>query len=262
MTRQKPDRDITSHDVSHIYSDEYFSNQVDGYREFSDFDGSFNALFDRYRRNILLLDLRQEHHFLDIGCGRGEVCIYHALRGGKAAGLDYSEPAIDMARQKAIALGAEVAFQCASFRDAAIDDAGFDRILASEFIEHISKEEGEAFFLRAYAALKPGGKLLVFTYPNTLQRRYGYPLIYLYSLIAGKPVPWRQPDTVSEHYRLYHLNEQHIFSMERMAKKAGFRQITTAYDIINKPVGLLKRLVQRTPLRHIFLNNLYLIAEK
>lgn len=263
MIKKKASNELTSHSVSHIYSEKYFSSQVDGFREFVKFDGSFETLFERFKRNIILLDLKKEDHLLEIGCGRGEVCIFHAKRGGKALGVDYSRAAIDMALEKSNALKVDVNFQCASFLDAIINESGYDKILASEFIEHISKKEGDLFLKKAYKSLRSTGRLLIFTYPNTLQRKYGYPLMFLLSRINGKRIPWRQEDTLDDHYRLYHLNEQNIFSLAGMAKKAGFKRITTGYDTRDhQSKNILKKIVCGTPLKHIFLNNLFLIAEK
>lgn len=256
---------MKSADVKGIYDSNYFLVAVDGFREFSSFDGSFEMLFPRYQRNIELLKLEPSHDFLELGCGRGEICIYHSLRGGLATGVDFSGDAIFLAKEKAKSLHAKATFIEASFDEFDVETSEFDRILASEFIEHISANEGEIFFHKVYRLLKPGGKLLVFTFPNTLQRRYGYPLQRLMGAIKGKPLPSQQDDTVGEHYCLYHLNEQNYFTLRNAATDAGFRKISIGYDMGASKTAL-KRFVMncigKTPLRHIFFNNLYLLAEK
>lgn len=258
---------ITSLDARPLYDEAYFLSQVDGYDQFGSFAGDFSQLFQRYQRNVRLLGLRPHHRFLEFGCGRGEVCLYHAKQGGSALGLDYSEPAISLAREKARSLGLEVEFIASSFTDFQPTDNSFDRILASEFIEHISKEEGSTFFRTAFRALKPGGKLLVFSNPNTLQRRFGYPVMRFFGFLLGRRLPRRQADTVSEHYRLYHLNEQNYITLARYARKAGFSRFNVGYDI-PAPSGRggmkarLKHAIGRTPARHLFLTNLYVLAEK
>lgn len=258
---------VKSTDVKAIYDGDYFLKSVDGFREFSGFDGSFGSLFPRYQRNIRLLDLQPEHRLLEIGCGRGEICIFHALRGGKSKGVDYSADAIKLAHEKAASLNAAVEFVESSFDGLHETPGTYDRILASEFIEHISAEEGERFFQTAFSMLKPGGKLLVFTMPNTLQRRYGYPIQRILAALRGRRLPRQQEDTTSEHYRLYHLNEQNYFSLRKLATQAGFNQIVIGYDSGNdQPQPGLKRIaraiIRKTPLRHILLSNLYLLAVK
>lgn len=259
--------DKKSTDVKHIYNEDYFLNQVDGCAEYEYFQGEYDQLFERYRNNLNLLDLKKSHDYLEYGCGRGEVCIYHSLQGGDAVGVDYSEDAINLAKNKSKELKANVNFFISSFSDFNAGQNRFDRIMASEFIEHISIEEGEKFFKLAYDALKPGGKLLIYTYPNTLQRKYGYPIIRLLSLLRGKVLPKIQEDMLSEHYKLYHLNEQNYFCLYKSAKKNKFSKIKVGYDIkYYESSGVIKRkikkLIFKSPLRHVFGNHLYLLAEK
>jgi len=108
---------------------------------------------------------------------------------------------------------------------------------------------------------------MVFTFPNTLQRRYGYPITRAFAALLGKKLPKQQDDTLSEHYKLYHLNEQNYFSLKRMVINAGFSSFKIDYDLdylerrLNIKV-LTKKIIDRTPFRHIFFSNLYLIAEK
>lgn len=257
---------MNSADARHLYTREYFLHQVDGYREFADFRGEASQLFERHRRNLDLIALRPAHRFLDVGCGRGELVLHHARTGGDATGVDFSADAIELARQKARELGLSCTLLNASF-DQVPTERAFDRILASEFIEHISPAEGRAFFKLARRLLQPDGRLVVYTYPNTLQRRIGYPLQRaLVRLATGERLPAVQPDATSEHYRLYHLNEQSYGSLRRTARAAGFRQVRVFYDVSSPPprtrLGVLARAVaHRGPLRHLFLNHLVCLAE-
>lgn len=261
---------MKSTDVVQIYNNDYFTKQVDGFKEFKDFNGKFETLFSRYQRNIKLLQLKPEHNFLEFGCGRGEICIFHVMQGGKAKGIDFSQDAIELAKKKAEFLGIhkKVTFIVSSFMDLKDHENLYDRILASEFIEHISKDEGEEFFKLAYRLLKSGGKLLVFTHPNTLYRRYGYPIVRIVNLLRGRRLPRVMDDTTSEHYRLYHLNEQNYFSLIGLVRQAGFTKFTVGYDeeIVDQKIHPLKRflklIIASTPLRHLFLCNLFVLAEK
>ncbi len=257
---------MKSEDVKFLYNKNYFFESVDGHSEFSRFNGSYDSLFIRYKRNISLLDLKPCHRFLEIGCGRGEVCIYHSLSGGDATGIDYSKDAIELAKLKAVELNANSKFIESSFNYLP-EGILFDRILASEFIEHISEEEGIDFFKRIHTVLNRNGRLLIYTYPNTLQRRYGYPTLRFLSFLYGKCLPAKPPDTLSEHYKLYHLNEQNFFSLKKFALRAGFKDITVGYDNVSlQGKGWIKKIainiIQGSPLRHIFLTGLYLITKK
>jgi 2-polyprenyl-3-methyl-5-hydroxy-6-metoxy-1,4-benzoquinol methylase len=264
---EKDEGTMKSTDVIDIYDSDYFLKAVDGYVEFSCFDGSIASLFSRYQRNIQMLGLLPHHKLLEFGCGRGEVCIYHALQGGEAKGVDFSGDAIKLARDKAASLNAQVDFVETSFDALNELPETYDRILASEFIEHISRQEGELFFKKAFSLLKPGGKLLIYTFPNTLHRRYGYQIRRIWSALHGRIVPKLQDDMLSEHYKLYHLNEQSYFSLNSSAVAAGFNRIVVGYDMgESERKSFFKQMIHwiivTTPLRHLFFRNLFVLAEK
>jgi len=250
-----------SKDVKHLYTESYFLNDATGHDEFRAFRGRFEDLIDKFRMVINRLDLNKSNSLLDIGCGRGEIVIYHALNGGKATGADFSDEAISLASAKAEELQASCSFIVSSFEN--LDETGkYDRIIALDFIEHISTDESALFFRKCVSLLNPGGKLLVFTYPNTIRRRYGYTLIRLLSFIKMKPLPARESDTVSEHYRQYHLNEQNYFTLLRQAKNNGCSKVKVDYYDPTVKESLLKKVLLKTPARHLFLKGLTLIAQK
>ncbi|TAL72172.1 MAG: methyltransferase domain-containing protein [Bacteroidetes bacterium] len=250
-----------SKDVRHLYTESYFLNDATGHDEFLEFNGKFEQLIDKFQMVIKCLNIKQSDSLLDIGCGRGELVIYHALNGGAATGVDFSEEAIKLAQFKADELHADCIFHISSFEK--IDEQlKFDRIVSIDFIEHISVEEGRAFFKKCYNLLKPGGRLLVYTYPNTIRRRYGYKLIRFLSIIKMNPLPKKEPDTISDHYKQYHLNEQNYFSMKKMAINEGFGKAGVVYFDQSIKDSFLKSVLIHTPFRHLFLKGLTLIADK
>ena len=254
-------KQILSADVKHLYTESYFLNDATGHDAFRAFRGRFEDLIDKFQMVINRLDLHQSDSLLDIGCGRGEIVIYHALRGGKATGADFSDEAILIASARAEELKSGCSFIVTSFEN--IDESvKYDRIIALDFIEHISSEESETFFNKCYNLLNPGGKLLIFTYPNTIRRRYGYKLIRLLSIIKMKPLPAKEQDTVSDHYKQYHLNEQNYFTLKGKAINAGFRKVIVDYYDPTVKESFLKSALIRTPLRHLFLKGLTLTALK
>jgi cyclopropane fatty-acyl-phospholipid synthase-like methyltransferase len=254
-------KETNSKDVRHLYTETYFMESATGHDEFKIFEGKFEQLIDKFRMVIDLLELHPSDSLLDIGCGRGELIIYHTLNGGKATGIDFSEEAINLARRKAGELNAGCTFQVNSFEK--IDEENkFDRIVSIDFIEHISVKEGTAFFRKCYNLLNPGGRLIVYTYPNTIRRRFGYKLIRIFSIIKRKPLPQYEPDTISDHYKQYHLNEQSYFSLKKSASNAGFSKIRVQYFDLSIKDSFLKTLLIHTPFRHLFLKGLTLIADK
>ena len=102
----------------------------------------------------------------------------------------------------------------------------------------------------------------MYTYPNTIRRRYGYKLIRALSILKGKPMPKKEPDTISDHYKQYHLNEQNYFSLKKSALNAGFGKVKVIYIDLSIKESLLKPVLVNTPFRHLFLKGLTLIADK
>jgi cyclopropane fatty-acyl-phospholipid synthase-like methyltransferase len=257
MSKKKTD----SKDVKHLYTETYFMESATGHDEFKIFDGRFEHLIDKFQMVITSLNLQRSDNFLDIGCGRGELVIYHAITGGNATGVDFSEEAIKLAEEKAAELKADCCFQVSSFER--IDDkVKYNKIVSIDFIEHISAEEGKLFFSKCYNLLMDDGRLIVYTYPNTVRRRFGYKLIRLFSIIKGKPMPKKEPDTVSDHYKQYHLNEQSLFTLKNSARNAGFSKIRVQYYDPSIKDSFIKSLLIHTPFRHVFLKGLTLIADK
>jgi cyclopropane fatty-acyl-phospholipid synthase-like methyltransferase len=251
----------TSKDVKHLYTESYFLNDATGHDEFREFDGKYDNLIDKFKKIITYLNLDSSDKLLDIGCGRGELVILHSLNGGTATGVDFSSEAIKLAQEKAKELKADCKFVVSSFENIE-EDVKYDRIVSNDFIEHISAEEGKMFFKKCYNLLRKDGRLVVYTYPNKIRRKYGYKLIRLFSIIKLKPMPKREPDTISEHYKQYHLNEQSFFSLKNMALNENFRKVRVEYLDDSIKESFLKSLLIHTPMRHLFLKGLILIANK
>jgi SAM-dependent methyltransferase len=241
-------RNIKSTDVRGIYQAEYFLKRVDGFDQFDLFDGTQETLFARARRNFGLLSIKSGEYFLDVGCGRGEVVIAAGLVGAYATGCDFSLSALFLASRKAIEIErhfgekAKVLFVCGSATEIRFINNSFDKILLSEFIEHISEEEAKIVLNRAYDWLKPGGTIVIYTYPNRWARK-AYPLYRFCMLIwKGITLPATPPDTIHPEYRKLHLNEQTLFSLWRNLKKSGFTHIRVWFDI-NPPRRTLYRMM-------------------
>jgi cyclopropane fatty-acyl-phospholipid synthase-like methyltransferase len=253
--------DKGSQDVRHLYNESYFLNEATGYAEFSNFKGEYNQLIDKFKFVLKIIELTPSYTLLDIGCGRGELVIYHSLQGGDSSGIDYSADAIRLAEVKAKGLNAPCKFIKAAFQDIA-EDYKYDRITSLDFIEHISVRESKIFMNKCHNLLKDDGKLLIFTYPNTLRRKYGYKIIRYFSFVKGDPLPKKETDTLSEHYKEYHLNEQNCFTLRRLAREAGFKNCRILYFDPTVKESFFKRILMHSPLRHFFLKGLTLVAEK
>ena len=107
------------------------------------------------------LDLRPEHHVLEVGCGHGVAAtlVLDRLASGVYVGVDRSPAMVQASERRnddAVAQG-RARFVCAPFLDAALDGRRFDRIFAAR----VRSMTGDREMERAHALLAPGGLLVL-----------------------------------------------------------------------------------------------------
>lgn len=95
---------------------------------------------------------------VDLGCGNGYLAKQMAQQGFEVVGIDSSPSGIDFARREPSA----VTFEIASIYDDIVARHGqFDVVVSTEVIEHLY--DPRSFAARAWAALAPGGTLILST---------------------------------------------------------------------------------------------------
>jgi 2-polyprenyl-6-hydroxyphenyl methylase/3-demethylubiquinone-9 3-methyltransferase len=96
---------------------------------------------------------------LELGCGGGQVAFRLARRGYVAAGVDFSETAIELAKRNARESQLDVAFfvdDCLHLRTQ--KDASFGLVVDNHALHCIVRAEDRAAFLsQAFRVLEPGG---------------------------------------------------------------------------------------------------------
>ncbi len=124
---------------------------------------------------------------LDVCCGTGDLAFELARRvapGGRVVGCDFSEPMLDLAREKAAEAGTEaVRFEWADALKLPYDDGRFDAVTVGFGVRNFAnRDQG----LREMArVLKPGGRLVILEF--TEPRRP--PFSTFYSLWFDRIVP-------------------------------------------------------------------------
>ena len=98
---------------------------------------------------------------LDAGCGTGENAIHLAALGLSVTAVDLAPRAVEMARSKASARGADIRFEVCDVRSLPFPAGSFDTALDSG-VFHVFDEDGKA----AYASglrrvVRPGGRVHV-----------------------------------------------------------------------------------------------------
>lgn len=143
---------------------------------------------------LLRPQLRPGDRALDVGCNDGNLSLYMARAGCEVVGVDIARNAVEAARRNAAEHGiGNAQFRAMDFATGWDEPEVFDFALCSHVIEHVPDDA--AFVARIAFALKPGGRLLLFT-----------PCVYSSTYWLGKLIPlqalWVQGEEIG-HLRHY-----------------------------------------------------------
>jgi len=203
-----------------LYTREYFTTDCEGYHLL----GESEELPERIEEALAAAGDLAGRWVLDIGCGRGELACEAARRGAHAVGIDYSEAAIELSRERLTALEESVAerveFLLANAAGLDFPDGSFDVVFLVDVYEHLHPHEIEHTLGEVKRVLRPGGMLVVHTGPNTWFYRYGYPLV---REAARRLLRRDFPEDLRGQYDdIMHVNEQNPLSLHRGMASAGF----------------------------------------
>lgn len=147
-----------------LYDAEYFLGAAVGAHEYQ-----AGVSHGRYWFALDRLDLPAGGTLLDVGCGRGELLCLAAEQGaGRLIGVEYAQAAVDLAIQHVERVGpaAPCEIHLADARDLPLEDDSVDAVTLMDVIEHLTPTEQEAAVKEARRVLRPGGMLLLHTFPN------------------------------------------------------------------------------------------------
>ncbi|WP_374570284.1 class I SAM-dependent methyltransferase [Phenylobacterium sp.] len=129
---------------------------------------------NKYRALAQSMDLRPEHHVLEIGCGWGGFAEFAARDlGARVTGITISKEQYDFAARRLFEQGlterAEI--RLVDYRDV---EGQFDRVASIEMFEAVGERHWPAYFSKVRDTLKAGGRagLQIITIRNELFATY------------------------------------------------------------------------------------------
>jgi ubiquinone/menaquinone biosynthesis C-methylase UbiE len=121
------------------------------------------TLYPWHETVLRLLPPLDHKRVLEIGCGRGDFALTLAQRFPSAtiAALDFSERAVDIARDRAQTIGAKVDFTTGNAESLPFEPGSFDFVVSCECMEHVPVPQKMANEIAR--CLRSGGEFIVTT---------------------------------------------------------------------------------------------------
>lgn len=111
---------------------------------------------------------------VDLACGEGRNALWLAQQGWAVTAVDFSEVAIDRAREVAAECEVEIDWQVADLQHWELGEQAWD--LVAHVYLHWAAEEREPFLDRCAAAVAPGGRIVVIGHDRTnIENGHGGP---------------------------------------------------------------------------------------
>jgi SAM-dependent methyltransferase len=243
-----------------IYSKEYFEHDCGGHEQWK---ASYGAkLPPRLEYAWKIAKIKKGMSVLDWGCGRGELSYRAARAGAKVLGLDYAKDAIELTKKLPRDVSGHMKF--VQIKNLTIPAAGssFDRILFIDVIEHLYPEQVAELMLEFARVLKPGGQLILHTFPNLDHYDYGYPRLTRFAHMLVNPI-WkilfheRLRDLPSPRFGYdqdVHVNECSLSMVSDYVQAAGLSP-EVWYD------SFWRMIRRRDKIRYMFLQPLWLSSK-
>ncbi len=246
---------------SNLYDKDYYLHSLPGIEYIDKIDTIDPVVTDTIRFGSIQAGQR----ILDFGCGRGTLVIALAKKGCTAVGVDFSQDAIDFAREylKRFPEDIQKRVELKRMEMKELDfESEFDVIVFNQVYEHLHDWELEILIPKFKKALKLEGILVIST-PNLNYIRYLFPFKRILELpfkiikeilrvLRGKSkhasslqaflkeiFKIRYPE--SEHTRL-HINLQTPGSIRKFMEQKGFQ---ISLECVDRHANLLSQATRK-----------------
>ena len=173
-----------------------------------------------------VLQPKPGENILDIGCGSGTFVFHCAKAGSFAIGLDYSFESIKAAKElcSRFGVGQNTGFVIADACNLPFKEVFFDKVVAADFIEHITFRQKEAVVEEVLRVLKPQGEAVIFT-PNGTREKIGELYWKIRNIMFGDKLP-----KTELHFGLTNRKEfEKICGRNKFKFKLYYKDITRPY---------------------------------
>ena len=203
------------------YTEQYFREVAAGAEDWSEEATPIGGIYSYVLTKLVLLP--PGSLLVDVGCGRGELIALAAEHGVRAVGVDYAPAAIALAQATLDArrLDGLAEVRQGDARGLPVGDGEADAVCMLDVVEHLLPAELQLALQDARRVLKPGGRLVIHTFPNRLIYEFTYR--WQRRLLAGRVRRW-PADPRLQWERDMHVNEQTLRGLSRAVEHAGFRE--------------------------------------
>jgi len=208
-----------------LYDDNYFRHACGGSEVWRESGGT--KADGIYPGSLTRARLQPGEVVVDIGTGRGELLAVAVKMGAaRAVGVEYASAAVEMAHRTLEAHGVtdRAKVILADARAIPIDDETADLVTMLDVVEHLAPEELAGTLREARRVMKPGGRILIHTFPT--RTIYDWTYRWQRALSPTKRKTW--PAQPRNNYELtMHVNEQTVWSLGKSMRAAGFTNVKT-----------------------------------
>lgn len=211
-----------------------------------------------------LLDVRANEKILDLGCSDGAMAVYCGLMGAEVYGVDISTQSIEKVNRNFRKYSIKGKAIVADARNTGFKDNFFDKIVSSDFFEHLNRQDSVLALGEARRILKPGGVMVIKT-PNLLYLKLSKLFKQLCALFSLKnPFSVVVPHTRGSAPE--HIGLKTRLGMEAIIRDAGFLNFNFRYDVHsrfrNRHYLLKTLLTENLLLRDFFAEDLIAVIYK